>query len=104
MNETRCPISLDYFEPGQNILQINNCGHIFGHQPLMEWFQRHSRCPVCRASVLSTNNRCAALSAQVVASAEQRVRCIPLLRSAKREEYKYSPERTLRVLVGRIRG
>ena len=57
MNETRCPISLDYFEPGQNILQINNCGHIFGHQPLMEWFQRHSRCPVCRASVLPPNSQ-----------------------------------------------
>jgi len=57
MNETRCPISLDHFEPGQNILQINNCRHIFGHQPLMEWFQRHSRCPVCRASVLSTNSQ-----------------------------------------------
>lgn len=52
MNETRCPITLDHFEPGQNILQINNCGHIFGHQPLMEWFQRHSGCPVCRANVL----------------------------------------------------
>ena len=57
MNEARCPISLDYFELGQNILQINNCRHIFGHQPLMEWFQRHSRCPVCRASVLSTNSQ-----------------------------------------------
>ena len=57
MNEARCPISLEYFESGQNILQINNCGHIFGHQPLMEWFQRNSRCPVCRTVVLSTNSR-----------------------------------------------
>jgi len=57
MNETRCPITWDQFEPGQNILQINNCRHIFGHQPLMEWFQRHSRCPVCRASVLPTQSQ-----------------------------------------------
>lgn len=53
MNETRCPITWDQFEPGQNILQINSCRHIFGHQPLMEWFQRHSRCPVCRTNVLT---------------------------------------------------
>ena len=52
MNESRCPITWDHFEPGQNILQINHCSHIFGQPALMEWFQRHSRCPVCRASVL----------------------------------------------------
>lgn len=55
MNETRCPITWDQFEPGQNVLQINHCQHIFGQPALMEWFQRHSRCPVCRASVLQQN-------------------------------------------------
>jgi len=52
MTEIRCPITWDYFESGQNVLQINNCGHIFGQPALMQWFQRHNRCPVCRASVL----------------------------------------------------
>lgn len=52
MNETQCPITWDHFEPGQNVLQIRNCGHIFGQPALMEWFQRHSRCPVCRTSVV----------------------------------------------------
>jgi hypothetical protein len=60
MNESRCPITWDQFEPGQNILRITNCRHIFGQQALTEWFQRHSICPVCRASVLQqptvTNN------------------------------------------------
>lgn len=55
MNEPRCPITWDQFEQGQNILQINNCNHIFSQPALMEWFQHHSICPVCRASVLQQN-------------------------------------------------
>ena len=55
MNESRCPITWDQFEPGQNILRINRCGHIFGQPALTQWFQRHSVCPVCRASVLQNN-------------------------------------------------
>lgn len=56
MNESRCPITLDYFEEGEIILQINNCRHIFGQPALMEWFRRHNRCPVCRMSVLQNTS------------------------------------------------
>ena len=52
MGETQCPITLDHFEPGQNILRINACRHIFGQDALRQWFQRNSRCPVCRISIL----------------------------------------------------
>ena len=52
MNEIRCPITWDAFEPGQNILQIHNCRHIFGQTALMEWFQSHCICPVCRTNVI----------------------------------------------------
>jgi hypothetical protein len=52
MNEIRCPITWDAFEPGQNVLEINNCRHIFGQAALMEWFQSHSICPVCRTNVI----------------------------------------------------
>jgi hypothetical protein len=57
MNEIRCPITWDAFEIGQNVLEINNCRHIFGQNALMEWFQNHSICPVCRTNVtqLRTN-------------------------------------------------
>ena len=57
MNEIRCPITWDAFEQGQNVLEINNCRHIFGQNALMEWFQNHSICPVCRTNVtqLRTN-------------------------------------------------
>ena len=51
MNVTRCPITWDEFEHGQNVLRINECGHIFKQSALMEWFQRHSRCPVCRTGI-----------------------------------------------------
>ena len=60
MSETRCPITWEYFEPTQNVLRINACGHIFGQDALTRWFRRHSRCPVCRRSVVQTdasNNR-----------------------------------------------
>ena len=52
MNETRCPISLEFFEPGQCILKINECGHVFSENALREWFDRHSSCPLCRKSVI----------------------------------------------------
>ena len=51
MNETVCPITWDPFEPGQEVLRINNCGHIFGQPALAEWFQSRTVCPVCRSSV-----------------------------------------------------
>jgi rubrerythrin len=52
MNETRCPISLDAFEPGQSILKINVCGHVFSENALKSWCNRHSSCPLCRKSLI----------------------------------------------------
>jgi hypothetical protein len=52
MNETRCPITWENFEPGQNILSINSCGHTFGHRALLQWFNNHTKCPVCRTSLI----------------------------------------------------
>lgn len=47
-NETRCPISLDDFEQGEEIMRINGCGHIFKTANLNQWLQRCPYCPVCR--------------------------------------------------------
>ena len=49
-SETQCPITLDYFQPRQEILRINGCGHVFSKPALVEWFSRHRECPVCRGS------------------------------------------------------
>ena len=55
MNDTRCPISLDDFVPGEEILQINFCGHIFKKNVLLEWFMRNTHCPVCRHNLASVS-------------------------------------------------
>ena len=43
-----CPIALDDFEDNDSIKQILKCGHIYKPYPLMKWFERHTRCPLCR--------------------------------------------------------
>ena len=48
----QCPITLDYFQPGQELLRVNGCGHLFSKPALMEWFNRHRDCPVCRGRPL----------------------------------------------------
>ena len=49
MNQTQCPISWDNFTPGQEVMRINGCGHMFCSNALIEWFGGHRRCPVCRS-------------------------------------------------------
>lgn len=46
--QNQCPITLDYFQPGQELLRVNGCGHLFSKPALIEWFNRHRECPVCR--------------------------------------------------------
>jgi hypothetical protein len=43
-----CPIALDDFEENDSIKQIVKCGHIYKPIPIMKWFERHTRCPLCR--------------------------------------------------------
>jgi len=50
--ETRCPISLEDFQPNQTITRINVCGHVFKTEPLREWFRRNTHCPVCRHNLV----------------------------------------------------
>jgi hypothetical protein len=46
-----CPITLEPIEVGANIMKITRCGHVFKEAALRRWFQRDSRCPVCRGSI-----------------------------------------------------
>jgi len=43
-----CPISLETFQPGDVVCEVLGCGHVFKRTPLINWFQRDPRCPVCR--------------------------------------------------------
>lgn len=47
-----CPITLESVQPGDSIMQINNCRHQFKETALRRWFDNHQRCPVCRGIVI----------------------------------------------------
>ena len=66
MNETRCPISLDEFVEGEEISQINGCGHVFKCSPLREWFRRNTHCPVCRYNLTTSSGRVRAAMSDVI--------------------------------------
>jgi hypothetical protein len=51
VNDSRCPISLEEFEEGEQVIKICHCGHTFGEQPLRNWFLRNVHCPVCRYDI-----------------------------------------------------
>lgn len=51
--EPRCPITLEDFEIGENIMQIIPCGHIFKVDALNNWFRRDNKCPCCRFDINS---------------------------------------------------
>lgn len=50
MNDTRCPITWEPFTPGQELLRVNVCNHIFSRNAIIEWFGRNRHCPVCRSN------------------------------------------------------
>ena len=48
---TTCPITLEDFEPGESVIKINVCGHVFRASALRNWFEQHRVCPVCRRDI-----------------------------------------------------
>jgi hypothetical protein len=42
---------MEHFIEGDSILQIRSCGHRFKEAPLLIWFRRDSRCPICRYDI-----------------------------------------------------
>jgi hypothetical protein len=48
---TECPITLEPFEEGQNIIEIQHCGHCFSERAFRNWLSNHVRCPVCRYDI-----------------------------------------------------
>jgi hypothetical protein len=47
-----CPITLELVQPGDSVMQINNCRHRFKETALRRWFDNNQRCPVCRGLVI----------------------------------------------------
>jgi hypothetical protein len=50
----QCPIGLEPFSPGDEIVRINGCGHTFLSVNLARWFNGSTACPVCRYNLLDT--------------------------------------------------
>lgn len=50
-NQDRCVISQQLFDESSNIIRINHCGHIFGRNSLLQWFETNSKCPICRYDI-----------------------------------------------------
>ena len=50
-NQTECPITLERFQPEEQVCRIIPCGHIFKSASLQRWFRRNVRCPVCRYDI-----------------------------------------------------
>lgn len=46
-----CPIRCEDFQPTDEVIQINECQHIFFKEELLHWFQSNVRCPVCRLDI-----------------------------------------------------
>ena len=51
ISTTRCPISLEDFQLGDELCEIKHCHHIFKWRSLQSWFSRNSHCPVCRYDI-----------------------------------------------------
>ena len=50
-----CPISLERFNNGDEIIQIIHCGHCFQPSNFNTWFANNTRCPVCRYDIRDYN-------------------------------------------------
>jgi hypothetical protein len=48
---TSCPISMDTFSNEDNVMMIRHCGHLFKCESIMNWFETHCTCPVCRYDI-----------------------------------------------------
>ena len=48
LNDTRCPISWQEYNNGDELCEINACGHVFLKSNLLRWCQRNNTCPTCR--------------------------------------------------------
>jgi hypothetical protein len=52
-NQTICSISRNEFQPNDEILKINHCGHIFKKESLKTWFRTKATCPLCRYNIVT---------------------------------------------------
>ncbi|KAG0601722.1 hypothetical protein M758_11G135100 [Ceratodon purpureus] len=50
-DDIECPVCLTEFEPEDNLRLLPACKHVFHQECIDAWFDAHSTCPLCRASL-----------------------------------------------------
>ena len=53
---SRCAITQEQFNDDDIVSRICHCGHVFNHTALLRWFQRDTRCPICRYDLRTNRN------------------------------------------------
>lgn len=56
-SHSTCPITLEPFSDGENVLRIKACGHIFKKEALQKWFEGRADCPMCRTDIRSNQDQ-----------------------------------------------
>ena len=46
-----CPITMERYIEGEELLKIKYCGHTFKKNALLNWLHRDPRCPLCRYNI-----------------------------------------------------
>lgn len=69
-DDRECPVCLTEFEPEDNLRLLPACKHIFHQECIDAWFDSHSTCPLCRASLLDHPGAIESLNGEQVALGE----------------------------------
>ncbi|KAG0563306.1 hypothetical protein KC19_8G020300 [Ceratodon purpureus] len=51
-DDHECPVCLTEFEPEETLRLLPSCKHVFHQECIDAWFDSHSTCPLCRASLV----------------------------------------------------
>ena len=51
---SRCAITQQQFNDNEIVSRIYHCGHLFNRDSLLRWFERDTRCPICRYNLAAT--------------------------------------------------
>jgi len=47
-NSHTCPVCTDSYAPGDTIIRLPLCGHVFHESCALAWLTKHNTCPYCR--------------------------------------------------------
>jgi hypothetical protein len=63
--EVICPICLDDYGEGNNIIKSKHCSHFFHKECILTWLEKHEECPCCREHMITPEEVHAAVSVVV---------------------------------------